>query len=71
MLYQRDKRLFGIVQGGVFPALRQESAAFLRELGFEGFAVGGLAVGEGKEARNEMCELSTSLLPRGQAARII
>lgn len=55
--------LFGIVQGGVFPALRQESAAFLRELAFEGFAVGGLAVGEGKEARNEMCELSTSLLP--------
>lgn len=55
--------LFGIVQGGILPALRQESAAFLCELPFEGFAVGGLAVGEGKEARNEMCELSTSLLP--------
>ena len=55
--------LFGIVQGGIFPALRQQSAAFLCELPFEGFAVGGLAVGEGKEARNEMCELSTSLLP--------
>jgi queuine tRNA-ribosyltransferase len=55
--------LFGIVQGGVFPALRQESADFLRPLPFEGFAVGGLAVGEGREARNQMCELTTALLP--------
>jgi queuine tRNA-ribosyltransferase len=55
--------LFGIVQGGIFPALRRESAGFLTELPFEGFAVGGLAVGEGKEARNAMCALSTSLLP--------
>jgi len=55
--------LFGIVQGGVFPHLRKESAAFLTELPFEGFAVGGLAVGEGREIRNEICELSTGLLP--------
>jgi queuine tRNA-ribosyltransferase len=55
--------LFGIVQGGVFPHLRKESAAFLTELSFEGFAVGGLAVGEGREIRNEICELSTGLLP--------
>ena len=67
-LAARDARdtgqaLFGIVQGGIFPALRRDSAAFLTELPFEGFAVGGLAVGEGREARNEMCELSTGLLP--------
>ena len=40
--------LFGIVQGGVFPELRSESAAALREIGFDGYAVGGLAVGEGQ-----------------------
>lgn len=55
--------LFGIVQGGLFPELRRESAQFLTSLPFEGFAIGGLAVGEGRGPRNEMCELATSLLP--------
>lgn len=41
---------FGIVQGGVYQDLRQESAASLSEIGFEGYAIGGLAVGEGQEA---------------------
>ena len=40
--------LFGIVQGSVYPALRTESAAALVEIGFDGYAVGGLAVGEGQ-----------------------
>ena len=40
--------IFGIVQGGVFPDLRAESAAALVEIGFDGYAVGGLAVGEGQ-----------------------
>ena len=40
--------LFGIVQGGVFPVLRAESAQKLVEIGFDGYAVGGLAVGEGQ-----------------------
>ena len=40
---------FGIVQGGVYPDLRAESAAALREIGFEGYAVGGLGIGEGQE----------------------
>ncbi|MDE0393124.1 MAG: tRNA guanosine(34) transglycosylase Tgt [Rhodospirillales bacterium] len=40
--------LFGIVQGGIFPELRAESAAALTEIGFDGYAVGGLAVGEGQ-----------------------
>ena len=40
--------IFGIVQGGVFPGLRAESAAALVETGFDGYAVGGLAVGEGQ-----------------------
>ena len=42
--------LFGIVQGGIYPDLRAESAAALQEIGFDGYAVGGLAVGEGQEA---------------------
>ncbi len=44
-----DQALFGIVQGGVFPDLRQASAAFLSGLDFPGYAIGGLAVGETKE----------------------
>ncbi len=43
-----DQALFGIVQGGVFPDLRQASAAFLAALDFPGYAIGGLAVGETK-----------------------
>ena len=44
-----DQALFGIVQGGIFPDLRQASARFLSELDLPGYAVGGLAVGETKE----------------------
>jgi queuine tRNA-ribosyltransferase len=45
-----DQALFGIVQGGLDPELRRESAAGLREIGFPGYAIGGLSVGEGPEA---------------------
>jgi queuine tRNA-ribosyltransferase len=55
--------MFGIVQGALFPELRRESAARLREMEFDGYAIGGLAVGEGKNAREEMCELTAELLP--------
>ena len=41
--------LFGIVQGGIYPDLRERSAKKLTEIGFDGYAVGGLAVGEGRE----------------------
>jgi queuine tRNA-ribosyltransferase len=44
-----DQALFGIVQGGVFADLRLQSAEFLRQLDFPGYAIGGLAVGETKE----------------------
>jgi queuine tRNA-ribosyltransferase len=40
--------LFGIVQGSIYPGLRAESAAVLRDIGFDGYAIGGLAVGEGQ-----------------------
>jgi queuine tRNA-ribosyltransferase len=55
--------LFGIVQGSVYPDLRQNSAEALACLGFDGYAVGGLAVGEGQEAMLDMVEVTTALLP--------
>ena len=55
--------LFGIVQGGVYPALRTESAARLREIGFDGYAIGGLSVGEPKEDLYAMAEHTAALLP--------
>lgn len=57
-----DQALFGIVQGGVFPDLRQASAQFLRDLDFTGYAVGGLAVGETKgEMYNTLDETCPAL----------
>ncbi|GAC1524706.1 MAG: tRNA guanosine(34) transglycosylase Tgt [Polyangiales bacterium] len=55
--------LFAIVQGGVHPALRRESAAFLREQAIDGFAIGGLAVGDRRAQREEITRLSADLLP--------
>jgi queuine tRNA-ribosyltransferase len=54
---------FGIVQGGTFPQLRARSAAELIEIGFDGYAVGGLAVGEGQAAMFETLEATVPLLP--------
>ena len=56
--------LFGIVQGALFPNLRKESAAQITSIPFEGYAIGGLAVGEGKEERELCTELTTPLLPK-------
>ena len=56
--------LFGIVQGGVFTDLRQESAGYLTSLDFDGYGVGGLAVGESKAEMYSVTELVTELLPR-------
>ncbi|MBF0334488.1 MAG: tRNA guanosine(34) transglycosylase Tgt [Alphaproteobacteria bacterium] len=55
--------LFGIVQGGVYPDLRRESAEALTGIGFDGYAVGGLAVGEGQEAMFSTLDVTTPLLP--------
>jgi len=56
--------LFGIVQGACHADLRKQSAAFLRELPFDGLAIGGLAVGETRGERYDMTELVTEHLPR-------
>lgn len=58
--------LFGIVQGGVYPGLRAESVAALTGIGFEGYAVGGLAVGEGQETMFSVLDATVPLLPRGR-----
>jgi queuine tRNA-ribosyltransferase len=55
--------LFGIVQGACFEDLRRQSAAQITELPFDGFAIGGLAVGESKAQREDFTELTASLLP--------
>lgn len=55
--------LFGIVQGALYKHLRKESAAVLSEMPFDGMAIGGLAVGEAKEDREEICEFTAELLP--------
>jgi queuine tRNA-ribosyltransferase len=55
--------LFGIVQGGTHAGLRLESAAVLREIGFDGYAVGGLAVGEPAEERNAVLDVLEPALP--------
>ena len=56
--------LFGIVQGGISPAMRQESAEFITGLDFPGYAVGGLAVGETKSEMYEMVSFTGELLPQ-------
>ena len=60
----RDSQaLFGIQQGSTFENLRRESSDRLREIGFDGYAIGGLAVGEGHEAMCEVLDYAPGLLP--------
>ncbi|MSP43982.1 MAG: tRNA guanosine(34) transglycosylase Tgt [Alphaproteobacteria bacterium] len=59
----RGHALFGIVQGGVYPALREISASILCDIGFHGYAIGGLAVGEGRESMFATVERTTPHLP--------
>ncbi len=58
-----DNALFGIVQGGMFPHLRKESSLGLQEIDFNGFAIGGLSVGEPKDIMFEMLAHDTEVLP--------
>lgn len=58
--------LFGIMQGGLNPELRAESAEALCGIGFDGYAIGGLAVGEGQEAMFATLDYAPGLLPEDQ-----
>ena len=58
-----NQGLFGIVQGGVYPELRKRGVEEITGIGFDGYALGGLSVGEPKEVRREIVEGITPLLP--------
>lgn len=58
--------LFGIVQGGMYESLREESLRGLLEIGFDGYALGGLSVGEPKQDMMRIVNHSTGLLPAGK-----
>lgn len=55
--------LFGIVQGGMYPSLRHRSAAELTRIGFDGYAIGGLSVGEPEEDRDRILDETLPVLP--------
>ena len=57
---------FGIVQGSMYPQLRRESAQKLMEIGFEGYAIGGLSVGETKEHMKDITDVCCEVLPTDQ-----
>jgi len=65
--WQRHKNekqaVFGIIQGGMYKDLRRYSAKFITSLEFDGYAIGGLSVGEPLEIRNQMTEISLEYMP--------
>jgi len=63
---ETGQALFGIVQGGVYPDLRKYSAEALVDIGFDGYAIGGLSVGETKPMMYEMLEATVPSLPGDQ-----
>lgn len=65
-LYGYDQALFAIVQGSTYPELRRLSAKTLVELDFPGYAIGGLSVGEPKDAMFEMTQICTEILPENK-----
>jgi queuine tRNA-ribosyltransferase len=66
LLARRDspQALFAIVQGALFPELRRASVDCLAAMPFDGYAIGGLAVGEGRAEREDVCALTAGRLPR-------
>ncbi len=62
-LYGYRQFQFGIIQGGIYPQLREESIKGLLLIGFDGYAIGGLAVGEDAETRNQITDFCTEKLP--------
>jgi len=60
---RNDQALYAIVQGGIFPQLRHQSAEYLTSLGFSGYAIGGLSLGEPKKVTLAITEETVALLP--------
>jgi len=65
-LYGHQQYLFGIVQGSVYKDLREQSARDLTGIGFDGYSIGGLAVGEPADVMYEMVDFVTDFLPEHQ-----
>jgi len=61
-----EQALFGIIQGGMYADLRRESAERTVEMGFTGYAIGGLSVGESREKTQEMIAHTLEFLPKGR-----
>jgi len=61
-----DQALFGIVQGGIFPDLREASAQFIASLDLPGNAIGGLSVGESKDEMHSILEVVNAILPQNK-----
>lgn len=70
-LAKPGQALFGIVQGSVYPDLRVACARALIEIGFDGYAVGGLAVGEEQGAMLDMVETTTAVLPEDRPRHLM
>ncbi len=66
-----DQALFGIVQGGTYALLREESARFFADLDFPGYSIGGLSVGEPKEMMHQMLEVTVPLLPEDKPRHLL
>lgn len=59
-----DQALFGIVQGGMFADLRAQSVEQLTDIGFPGYSIGGLSVGEPKDVMYKMLDATTRFYPK-------
>lgn len=66
-----DQALFGILQGGTYAELREESARFFADLDFPGYAIGGLSVGEPKEMMHRMLEVTVPLLSEDKPRHLL
>jgi len=63
---RKDQELFAIVQGGTFAGLRKQSASYLASMGFAGYAIGGLSLGEPKAITRTIVSETTALLPENK-----
>ncbi|MCL4386809.1 tRNA guanosine(34) transglycosylase Tgt, partial [Patescibacteria group bacterium] len=68
---KNEQALFGVIQGGVYKDLRQESAKFISSLDFEGIAIGGVAVGEGKKEMIQVLDYVSPLLPKDKPRHLL
>lgn len=66
-LYGHNQSLFGIIQGSVYKDLREKSAKYITSLDFDGYAVGGLAVGEPVETMYDLVDFTTDFMPEDKA----